>query len=188
MPDTIKKCKHCNPYDKMYPEKKNGNEDVRNYYNFWLEFVNPNNTIKLNQMFSDQSYKQDFAKNICPFCKNELEDTLLTFNDFTGIGKYSNYNKDFLLVMIELRKKDVIEFETKMQPVRQYMMQRKKEYEAQVDRDLAAIGSTPKCPTCGSTNVHKISGLERGASVMTLGLFSKKINKSYKCGNCKHTW
>lgn len=44
------------------------------------------------------------------------------------------------------------------------------------------------CPTCNSTNIDKISGLERGASVLTLGLFSKKINKSFKCKNCGYTW
>lgn len=46
----------------------------------------------------------------------------------------------------------------------------------------------PKCPTCGSTNVQKITGLERGISVATLGLFSKKINKSFKCNHCGYTW
>ena len=46
----------------------------------------------------------------------------------------------------------------------------------------------PKCPTCQSTNVHKISGLESGASILTFGIFSKKINKTFKCGNCGMTF
>lgn len=46
----------------------------------------------------------------------------------------------------------------------------------------------PKCPTCGSLSVQKISGIERAASVGFWGLFSNKINKSYKCKNCGHTW
>ena len=46
----------------------------------------------------------------------------------------------------------------------------------------------PKCPTCQSTNIKKISGTERTASVIGLGIFSKKINKTYKCLNCKYTW
>jgi predicted RNA-binding Zn-ribbon protein involved in translation (DUF1610 family) len=44
--------------------------------------------------------------------------------------------------------------------------------------------SLPHCPTCGSTNIEKIGVLECGASVAILGLFSKKINKSFKCQNC----
>lgn len=46
----------------------------------------------------------------------------------------------------------------------------------------------PKCPTCGSTNISKIGTSERVASVIGLGLLSKKINKSFKCNNCKYTW
>ena len=46
----------------------------------------------------------------------------------------------------------------------------------------------PKCPTCGSLNVRHISGGERVASVGFFGIFSKKINKTFKCGNCGYTW
>lgn len=46
----------------------------------------------------------------------------------------------------------------------------------------------PKCPTCGSTNIKKIGGIERGASIAAFGIFSKKINKTFKCNNCGYTW
>lgn len=48
--------------------------------------------------------------------------------------------------------------------------------------------SMPKCPTCGSLNVRHISGGERVASVGFFGIFSKKINKTFKCKNCGYTW
>lgn len=47
---------------------------------------------------------------------------------------------------------------------------------------------TPKCPTCSSTNVQKIGTGERVVSVAMLGIFSKKINKSFKCNDCGYTW
>lgn len=46
----------------------------------------------------------------------------------------------------------------------------------------------PKCPTCGSTNIKKMGGVERGASIAAFGIFSKKINKTFKCCNCGYTW
>ena len=46
----------------------------------------------------------------------------------------------------------------------------------------------PKCPTCGSGNIRKMGGVERGASIAAFGIFSKKINKTFKCGNCGYTW
>lgn len=45
-----------------------------------------------------------------------------------------------------------------------------------------------ECPYCHSTNTKKISGVERVASIATLGIFSKKINKSFKCNNCGGTF
>ena len=45
-----------------------------------------------------------------------------------------------------------------------------------------------KCPICGSTNVSRISTLNRGVSVATVGLASSKIGKQYECKKCKHKW
>ena len=55
-------------------------------------------------------------------------------------------------------------------------------------RNSQKFGTGPKCPTCGSTNIRKISTGERMVSVGMLGLFSKKINKSFKCNSCGYTW
>lgn len=44
------------------------------------------------------------------------------------------------------------------------------------------------CPFCNSNNIHKISGTERAASIIGLGIFSKKINKSFKCKKCGGTF
>lgn len=53
---------------------------------------------------------------------------------------------------------------------------------------LEEASKTPKCPTCQSTNIRKMGGIERGASIATFGLFSKKINKTFKCNHCGYTW
>ncbi len=53
---------------------------------------------------------------------------------------------------------------------------------------LEEASRVPKCPTCQSTNIRKMGGVERGASIATFGIFSKKINKTFKCGNCGYTW
>ena len=49
-------------------------------------------------------------------------------------------------------------------------------------------GKEVVCPTCKSTNIEKIGFAERAVSVGVLGIFSKKINKSFKCKNCGYTW
>ena len=75
-----------------------------------------------------------------------------------------------------------------------YHAQWEEEVEAKIeahrrsDYGSAAAANAPKCPTCGSTNIERIGAVERGASVFTLGLFSKKINKTFKCNHCGYTW
>jgi len=50
--------------------------------------------------------------------------------------------------------------------------------------------SKPKCPMCGSTNISKISTLNRTTSIVGFGILSKKIGKQWQCNNpkCKHLW
>lgn len=60
--------------------------------------------------------------------------------------------------------------------------------ETQSHQNIVPSDYKPKCPTCGSTDIKKIGGLERAGSVYMFGIFSKKINKSFECNNCKFTW
>lgn len=46
----------------------------------------------------------------------------------------------------------------------------------------------PHCPTCQSTNVHKISGLSKAGSVAVWGIFSQKVKKQFHCDNCGYEW
>ena len=57
-----------------------------------------------------------------------------------------------------------------------------------IDKPQSQQANTPKCPTCGSTNVKHISTLNRAVSIGVFGLFSSKIGKNYECLNCKAKW
>lgn len=46
----------------------------------------------------------------------------------------------------------------------------------------------PKCPTCGSTNIQKISGTKRWFSTGLFGLASSDIGKSMVCKKCGYKW
>lgn len=43
---------------------------------------------------------------------------------------------------------------------------------------------TPKCPVCGSPNIHKISVTKRVVSGAAFGLFSKTARSQWECSNC----
>lgn len=182
--ESIKQCKKCKPNLKMFTSLKFDDNDA-SFLIFWDEFIDGK---RLKNFCKNESYNQDFENNICPFCKGKLIDTMLTRNDFYAIGEASNYNRDLLLAMIDLRKKDVIEFETRMQPFRQKQEEHDREQKRRAEERLVKLNKVLHCPYCNSTNVRKITGTERAVSVGMLGLFSKKLNKSFKCKNCGGTF
>lgn len=46
----------------------------------------------------------------------------------------------------------------------------------------------PKCPTCGSTNIKKISDLNRGVHALAFGFVSKTARSQFCCENCGYKW
>jgi len=51
------------------------------------------------------------------------------------------------------------------------------------------ISTAIKCPTCKSTNVHKISAGSKIGSALLIGVFSVgKLTKTYQCDDCNYRW
>lgn len=46
----------------------------------------------------------------------------------------------------------------------------------------------PKCPTCSSTNVQRISSTAKAIGAVTFGIFSKTARSQFKCNNCGYKW
>lgn len=49
---------------------------------------------------------------------------------------------------------------------------------------------TPKCPTCGCTDIRKISTTEKAVNIGMFGLFGNKRKYQFECLNpaCKYKW
>lgn len=106
------------------------------------------------------------SKNI----KN-MKNLNFTIDDYFQLLKISE-DGNFIYEMLKLKNDNPIEYQLKLQKLQSTSQQ----------------SNIPKCPTCQSTNIKKIGAGERVTSVLGLGLFSKKINKTWKCNNCGHTW
>lgn len=46
----------------------------------------------------------------------------------------------------------------------------------------------PKCPTCNSTNLKKISTASKVVNSAVFGLFGTKRHKTFHCNNCGYEW
>lgn len=110
----------------------------------------------------------------CSFCNSKMNKSPLTVEEYAYITLTSD-DRDFLDAMIELKQKDIIEYEIKMSMFRNLVEQQEKAKQEERNK--------PKCPKCGSTN---ITTGQKGYSFWTGFLGSNKtVNR---CGSCGHTW
>ena len=125
----------------------------------------------------------------CDYCNNPLE----------YIPKQFLIGKRGVAINNELKDQFINDYIKSSSEFDKYLFEHREEdmfNKRMSDRAKLAHGASileersrvPKCPTCGSTNIRKISGVERGASISAFGIFSKKINKTFKCCNCGYTW
>lgn len=67
-----------------------------------------------------------------------------------------------------------------------------------IHRNSAAIRSgadslsnnknVPKCPTCQSTNIKKITATSKATNAVLFGLFGNKRSKQFHCNSCGYEW
>ncbi len=134
-----------------------------------------------------QMYSND--EKICDYCQN----VVIPVPDEYTIGRSKTaINKDLKEQFINEYIKSSPEFDQYLFDHRdEDLHNRRMENNAKLEHSKAILeeqSHQPECPTCHSKNIQRISGVERGASVAMLGLFSKKLNKSFKCKNCGYTW
>lgn len=104
-------------------------------------------------------------------CGGELRDTGISTEEFIVMLKVSN-DDEFIDAMIELKNKDIIEYNLKMSQF--------KAQTAQQNKDVQPVSNSVRCPRCGSTNIQIVP---RKWSVLT-GYMTNKTDRV--CVNCKH--
>lgn len=119
----------------------------------------------------------DYVK--CNCGEGDMVPVNVSQEEFLTIRKISRDNH-FFDAMLELKANDIIEYNLKMSQFRTQIEQQK--------ANTILSDTSPQCPNCHSTMIRKIDALERAGSVAMLGIFSKKINKSFKCQKCGYTW
>ena len=103
---------------------------------------------------------------ICPCCeKGVLEDSPLTFEEFKIIDNVSDSDRQFLEAMIDLKKKDPIEYQLKISQFKANLKQQE-----------------------SSKKVEKISLGKKAVGGALFGIFSSNVRKSMHCKSCGYKW
>ena len=109
----------------------------------------------------------------CEVCGNKVIDTTIPSNDYKTFIEVSN-NPQFIKAMMELHDTDIVEYTSKMS-----------QFKSQVQKDDS---NKPHCPTCGSTNIEKISFGKKAFGGAMFGIFSSDVRNTMHCKNCGAKW
>lgn len=159
-------------YEKLHPDKitKENSKDVDKYYRY--TYLYEDHPIpELQEIVDDINYqKQQFDIEYQKFFDEVL-------------SKNPMFDPVMREYIINKRQEDAVEAEKRR-------IQREKELheKTQARKAYEAAHPKPKCPTCGSTNVEKISTINRAVSIGVAGLASDKIGKQFCCKNCGYKW
>ena len=74
--------------------------------------------------------------------------------------------------------------EKRLQKETERYLESKREGYTALNRNI----NTPKCPTCQSTNIRKISTASKVTGAAMFGLFSKTARSQFCCNNCGYKW
>lgn len=118
--------------------------------------------------------------NKCMRCGSELEEINLEYRELMYIQRISK-NPDYILAMNDLKCKDIIEFESKMENIRQQLNDR--DNQAKIQRETVKQvedrkQNTRHCPKCNGTNFTPV----RKKYGLFLGFATNKVE--LVCNNC----
>ena len=130
----------------------------------------------------------------CDNCKIELLDK----DDFnTTLGEYyqmnhsqrvaNRYNPQYEIIC-KYQFPEIYEYNEQKSQQEYKALQRKAQQKMIEKEQIEKQQNTPKCPTCGSTNVEKISATKKAIGFVAVGVFSSNFGKTMHCKQCGYKW
>lgn len=79
-------------------------------------------------------------------------------------------------------------FDQKCWDRREAFKEIQKHNEELLKNDKVKQANIPKCPTCSSINLKKITVTSKAMNTALFGLFGTKRHKTFHCNNCGYEW
>lgn len=117
----------------------------------------------------------------CLICGKPLTIMDITIDEWKFLTAHSK-DINFIIEMDKIKHNSIVDFTIK---VEQLINNAKLEYAI---KSQSQQSNVPKCPTCGSTNIKKISGTRRWLGVGLFGIASSDVGKTRECNDCGYKW
>ena len=127
--------------------------------------------------------------NCCPHCNSQLEMSDITYENYKSmpkVKKCKNCKRKYPKIFIKCPKcnQQLIKLSTENKQLDKQVNEIRKEIQEHQEKQQ----NIPKCPTCGSTNIEKISTTKKAVGFVAVGIFSSNFGKTMHCKQCGYKW
>lgn len=164
------------------------------------EYMEENNLTDLNKEFlctkcgaqyAGYGEESDLIYLKCRFCNSKVIGT-----DKTGKEAMSIFYQDPQKYLDNFAKKYIKEtfseeaYERRLLIIKAENEHKDSNYyiDNSTTQSVTQPSNVPKCPTCGSTNIKKISATSKVVGAGLFGLFSKTARSQFECKSCGYKW
>ena len=122
---------------------------------------------------------------ICKYCNNQLIKINMDMHKYMELCEYDKFNKkENTKTLAKKYGGDQFSEEAYEDRIRTV----KRENSARQSTQTTQPSNVPHCPTCGSTNIKKISATSKVVGAGLFGLFSKTARSQFECKDCGYKW
>ena len=122
------------------------------------------------------------SDSVCKKCGTKTIELSFNIYEFKNLSSFGNFQ--LLVDMDKLKRENPIDFQIKYNQIVQTMPHPA----IPMEQQTSPQSTVPRCPTCGSTNIKKISGTKRWLTTGMFGLGSSNVGKVMECLNCHAKW
>ena len=143
----------------------------------WTKEINCNNDLIQSKLRKCPDCGHDISRkaSVCPNCGCPIEKTVTC--------PYCEYDTD--LTYKEIQN---LGFKVPCKRCGRDVSVSSPQEEQIWEKQKAEQSNTPKCPTCGSTNIEKISMGKKVMGGAMFGLFSSNVRNTMHCKKCGYKW
>ncbi len=179
--DKAPACIHCGyPLDQIGKDENKVDEDDRKLYKLILKSVPKKSKVKAIKIVNDINQKLSLAeaKRIVDTIPQTVitgliqSDAIKLQKEFIAIGSVVE-------IIVDENTKSKVDILSEIR----FDEGKQQERYVQIIED-----SKPRCPTCGSTNIQKITSTKRWLSTSFFGLASSDVGKTMECKSCGYKW
>lgn len=127
----------------------------------------------------------------CLYCGSALQGTGKDDQYFfeKALSSYEFGSRNFPTYANEVIRKEVY-YDNPLFNKEKYELREQKEQRivAQNRAGLNPLDNVPKCPTCGSKNLTRLSGIGMITMFGGFGVTDGNAGKTFKCNNCGYRW